>query len=160
MTVNYKPFQSELGFKSPGFEVDETGSFTIANLNTTSSIKISGQTVITSNSLGSNILSSSLTSVGTLTGLTVTGATPISLTSSDNLALTGDEVSITSTALAVTSTGTIVLSSGNTGTIDNINIGTTSPGTGNFTTLTATENLFVGSQNIKSLSIAMAVALS
>jgi hypothetical protein len=160
MTIAYKQFSSDLGFKSPGFSVDENGNFTIANLNTTSSIAINGDTVIDTSSLGSGILSSSLTSVGTLNGLTVNSATPIGLTTTGALNLNADVGLLSANTLTVTSSGTIAIAAGTTGTIDNITIGETSPAAGTFTTLTATTELFVGTQNIKALSAALAVALS
>jgi hypothetical protein len=160
MTVTYKPFISEKGFQSPGFVVDELGSFTIANLNTTSSIKISGQTVITPTSLGSGIASSNLTSVGTLLGLAVNSTAPVNLTTTNNINLTGNNVEINASSLTVTPSGTITMVPTVTGSIDNTDIGSTIPGNGNFINLTATDNIYLGSQNIKSLSIAFAVALS
>jgi hypothetical protein len=160
MTVTYKPFISDKGFQSPGFLVDETGSFTIANLNTTSAIKISGQTVITTNSLGSGIVASNLTSVGTLSGLTVNSTASVNLSTTNNINLTGDNVAINSSSLTVTSSGTITLLPAITGSIDNIDIGTNTPGNGNFVNLTASDSIYLGNQNIKSLSIAFAVALS
>lgn len=161
MTVSYKQFQAEDGFKSLGFLVDENGNFSIANLNTTSAYKINGVQVLTQTGLGSTVVSSNLTSLGTLSGLTVnsnsnvgiTTSSSISLTASSNLALSGASISITST-------GQVTLNSGTTGTIDNVDIGTTTPGNGTFSNLTATDTLFVGSQNIKALSAAFAVALS
>lgn len=160
MTVTYKPFISEKGFQSPGFVVDELGSFTIANLNTTSSIKISGQTVITPTSLGSGIASSNLTSVGTLLGLAVNSTAPVNLTTTNNINLTGNNVEINASSLTVTPSGTITMVPAVTGSIDNIDIGTTTPGNGNFVNLTASDSIYLGNQNIKSLSIAFAVALS
>lgn len=160
MTVTYKQFSSDLGFKSPGFNVDQNGNFTIANLNTTNSISINSDVVIDTNSLGSGIVSSSLTSVGTLTGLTVNSATPIGLTTTGALNLNAGAGVLSANTLTVTSTGAIAISAGTTGTIDNITIGETSPAAGTFTTLTATTELFVGTQNIKALSAALAVALS
>ncbi len=160
MTVTYKPFISEKGFQSPGFLVDETGSFTIANLNTTSDIKISGQTVINTTSLGSGIISSNLTSVGTLSGLAVNSTAPVNLTTLSDISLTGNDVTINASSLTVTPSGSITLLPTVTGSIDNTDIGSTIPGNGNFINLTATDNIYLGSQNIKSLSIAFAVALS
>jgi hypothetical protein len=160
MTVTYKQFSSDLGFKSPGFNVDQNGNFTIANLNTTNSISINSNVVIDTNSLGAGIVSSNLTSVGTLTGLTVNSATPIGLTTTGALNLNAGAGVLSANTLTVTSTGAIAISAGTTGTIDNITIGETSPAAGTFTTLTATTELFVGTQNIKALSAALAVALS
>lgn len=159
MTVSYKQFQSEEGFKSTGFLVDEFGNFTIANLNTTSAYKLNGQEVITQTALGNGIVSSRLTSLGTLTGLTTNATADINLGSATAVKLVAPATQINSSTLTATTTGTIVLSSGTTGSIDNVNIGSTTPANGTFVSLTAT-SLYVGTQNVKALSAALAVALS
>jgi len=91
MSVNYSPFESKTGFKSPGFTVSPTGQLDVANLS-------------------------------------VAGV-PFGGTGTD-LILDGD--------LTVT-TGTITLTNkpSTVGTINNINIGTVTPGTGTFTNITA-----------------------
>ena len=159
-TVTYKQFVSDKGFKSPGFLVDETGSFTIANLNTTENIKIDGETVITPTSLGPGIVSSNLTSLGTLTGLTVDSSADINLTTLENLNLTSSTTLINSASVSITTTGAIVLNSSTTGSANNMTIGLNTPAEAKFTTLTATESIFIGSQDVKALSAALAVALS
>ena len=159
MTVTYKQFYSDEGFKSVGFLVDENGNFSIANLNTTNSLKISGVEVLTQNSLGSSVTSSSLTTLGTLSSLNANTANDINLTSSTAINLNSTATQINSTTLTVTTTGAITLTPATTGTIDNIDIGTITPRTGKFTDVTAT-NIFVGDQNVKALSVAFAVALS
>ena len=160
MTVSYKQFQTEDGFKSVGFLVDENGNFSIANLNTTSAYKINGYQVLSQTSLGSSVLSSSLTSLGTLTGLNTNATSDINLLSDTAINLTAPDVNISSTILTATTSGAIILTSGTTGNIDNVDIGSTTPGNGTFNTLTANADLYVGSQNIEALSAAFAVALS
>jgi hypothetical protein len=160
MTVSYKPFQTDDGFKSVGFLVDENGNFSIANLNTTSAYKINGYEVLSQTALGNSVLSSQLTSVGTLTGLNTNSTADINLLSATAINLTAPDTQISSTTLTATTTGAIVLLSGTTGSIDNVDIGVNTPGNGTFNTLTANADLFVGSQNIKALSAAFAVALS
>lgn len=160
MGVIQKQLTSTSGFRSPGFSVDGTGSFTIANLNTTSNIKIAGETVITPTSLGTGVVSSNLTSLGTLTALTVNSSSDINLTTLTSLNLTSLATSINSTSLTMTTTGAIVLNSSITGSANNMTIGLNTPAQAKFTTLTATEGIFIGSQNVKALSAAFAVALS
>lgn len=160
MTVSYKQFQTEDGFKSVGFLVDENGNFSIANLNTTSAYKINGYQVLSQTALGSSVVSSSLTSLGTLTGLNTNATSDINLLSDTAINLTAPDVNISSTTLTATTSGAIILTSGTTGNIDNVDIGSTTPGNGTFNTITANTDLYVGSQNIKALSAAFAVALS
>lgn len=160
MTVSFKPLRSETGFSSPGFLVDELGNFSISQLNTTSAYKINGVEVLSSTALGSAVVNSSLTTLGTLTELTVNAPLDVNLTSAASINLTALSVEVNSTTITVATTGAIVLASGTLGSIDNVSIGSTTPSTGNFTTLTATEAVYVGGQNIKALSAALAVALS
>jgi hypothetical protein len=160
MTVLYKQLQSEYGFKSPGFLVDENGNFNVANLNAIGSLKINNSIVLTPTTLASSVVNSSLTSVGTLTGLNVNSTSDIGILSNTLINLTAPLIEINSNSLTITSTGAITLTSGTTGTLDNITVGATTPATGTFTTLTATTDLFVGTQNIKALAAALAVALS
>ena len=160
MTVSYKQFQTDDGFKSVGFLVDENGNFSIANLSTTSAYKINGAEVLSQTALGNSVVSSQLTSVGTLTGLTTNATADVNLNSATAVNLTAPSTHITSSTLTATTTGTIIISSGVTGSINNVDIGSSTPGNGTFNTLTANADLFVGSQNIKALSAAFAVALS
>jgi len=57
---------------TPSYTLDVSG-----DINTTSDYKVSGTTVLNSTTLGSSIVNSSLTSVGTLNNLTVSGDTTI-----------------------------------------------------------------------------------
>lgn len=156
MTISQKYLRSETGFESPGFVVDTGG-----NINFVGSLRSNGQTLLTPTSLASGIVNSSLTSVGTLVGLTVQGNTNISsgtVTINSNGALSISSVlpgsinnvnigSVTprsATFTDLTVTGTITLtetfltpSPSTIGTIDNYNIGLTTRGSGAFTALSA-----------------------
>jgi hypothetical protein len=130
MTVIYSPLESSYGFISPGFTVDTTGNITTPNLTVTnvvmsgdlvanganfssalSTIRINGVIKLSATALGATVVTSSLTSVGTLTGLTING----------QLTVSNSVIQLTSITV---------------GTIDNVNIGSTTPGTGQFTSLT------------------------
>jgi hypothetical protein len=119
MTISQKYLRSETGFESPGFVVDTGG-----NINFVGSLRSNGQTLLTPTSLASGIANSSLTSVGTLIGLTVQGNTSIS----------GGTVSINSN-------GALTISSTLPGSINNVNIGSVTPGTATFTDVTVTGTL-------------------
>lgn len=147
MTVTYSPLESGSGFSSPGFLVGLNGAITTTALDT-NSLTFAGVELFTPTSLGNSIVTSSLTTIGTLTGLTVNSTTTV----------------------AINSTGSIVLSPGTVGTINNMSIGATTPSTGIFTTLTAptittttltaSNNIFIGNINVKSYAAALAIALS
>jgi hypothetical protein len=162
MTVIYSPLESSYGFASPGFSVDQNGNITSSNLTITnivmsgdivangdnlssalSTVRINGVVKLSATALGSTVVTSSLTSVGTLTGLTVNGQ----LTASN---------------------GIIQLTSSTVGTIDNVNIGSITPGTGVFTSVNVTAtpttntsavNKLYVDQNISKRSAAFAIAL-
>lgn len=119
MTISQKYLRSETGFESPGFVVDTSG-----NINFVGSLRSNGQTLLTPTSIASGIINSNLTTVGTLTGLTVQGTT-----------------SISSGIVTISSTGALSISSALRGNINNVNVGTTTPGTGTFTDLTVTGTL-------------------
>lgn len=160
MAVTFEPFESESGFKSPGFLVDNLGNFSVASLNATGALKINGATVLTPTSLASSVVNSSLTSVGTLTSLQVNSSASIGLTTTNNLTITSNNATANVTNLTINSTGQIILSSGTTGSINNVDIGLQSPASAAFTTLNVSENLFVNNQNLKALAVAYSVALS
>lgn len=160
MTVTYKQFIADKGFKSPGFSVDEFGNFSVASLDATGSLKINGHDVLSTTTLASSVINSSLTSVGTLTALTVNSTPDINLTSLAAINLSASAIDINTASLSINTSGTIVLAPGTTGSIDNVTIGLTTPKEAQFTTVIATENVFVGNQNIKALATALAVALS
>lgn len=92
------------------------------NLLTGKSYKINGTDVLTSTTLGSGVVNSSLTSVGTLTGLSVSG----------NLTANGTNAQID---FSPTGTGSVTINPNTAGNINKMNIGATTPGTGRFSTL-------------------------
>lgn len=116
MTISQKYLRSETGFESPGFVVDTNG-----NINFLGTLKSNGVSLLTPTSLASGIVNSSLTTVGTLTGLTVQGNT-----------------SISSGSVSINSNGALSISSTLPGSIDNVNIGQAVPGVATFTNLTVT----------------------
>lgn len=160
MSVFYQPLTSEYGFKSPGFLVDQLGNFSVASLNATGSLKIDGQTVLTQTTLADSVVSSKLTSVGTLTGLVVNGNLPISLSTTGNITVAGNNASVSVTNLTVTTTGAVTIDSGTRGTIDNVEIGSQTPAPASFTTVNISEGLLVKNQNLEALAVAYSVALS
>ena len=119
MTISQKYLRSETGFESPGFVVDTSG-----NINFVGSLRSNGQTLLTPTSIASGIISSNLTTVGTLTGLTVQGTT-----------------SISAGVVTINSTGALSISSSLRGNINNVNIGAVTPGSATFTNLTVTGTL-------------------
>jgi len=130
--VNQKYLRSEAGFESPGFTVDSNG-----NVNTLSNFLISGATVLSSSTLGSGIVSSSLTRLGTLSNLIVGGNTQISGGSTVAISATG-VVAISAGSNLTFSGTTVSISSNGVGNINNMTIGVTTPAAGNFTSIIAT----------------------
>lgn len=117
MTVQQKQFRSEFGFRSPNFLVDAEGNLTAdtlttANLNSTT-VSISGATVLESNRLTENIVNSSLETLGTLQSLTVNGDVTLRKNNITRLSIVD---------------GRVVINSLTTGAIDNIDLGQTTPG--------------------------------
>lgn len=112
-----QPLRSELGFVSPGFTVDLSG-----NVDITGEFKINGESIALSitDTLPSTYVYSSLTQLGTLTALTVSGNT-----------------SFTNGTLTVSSAGAVSITSGTTGSLNNVAIGNNTASTGAFTNLTA-----------------------
>lgn len=127
MTVTYSKFRTGDGFNSPSLDIDSLGNITATSLDVLS-LKVDGEVLFgigapgapeeggPITSLSPNIVSSSLTSVGTLTSLTVEGDTTIS-------------------------NGLVQISSSTTGTINNVDIGGITPGNGTFDTVTATTGI-------------------
>lgn len=160
MGIIQKQLTSTSGFRSPGFSVDGNGNFSVASIDATGALKINGAEVLSTTTLASSVVNSSLTSVGTLTGLGVDAVSDIDILSDTLISLTAPLIEINSNSLTITPSGAITLTSGTLGTLNNVTIGAVTPAAGNFTTLTATTDLFVGTQNIKALAAALAVALS
>lgn len=125
MSVTFNPFLSKYGFKSDGFEVDSSGNLSAENLNVQS---IAVNTDITANSVDVSIIK--------LNGSVLFG----SGTGSATFQLENDFiVSEGSTPYLSVINGQISINnrSDSTGTIDNVDIGTVTPGTGVFTDLTS-----------------------
>lgn len=164
-SVPFKSFSAENGFDSPGFTVSDdgnliiTGSITFSgNLISDNTINFNGTSVFEGNTLDSSITQSSLTTLGTLVDLTVSGDTNIGgtlevtqdTTIGGNLIVTGtstinSDMNILSN-LSVTgdltvSNGTVSVASSQVGSIDNVNIGSTTSASGIFTNLEATSQV-------------------
>lgn len=129
MGVIYSKFQVEQGFETNSFNVDESGNIVGVSIDV-DTIKLGGTTLFqaggTGQTLPSFITISSLTQLGTLTELTVEG----------NVTITDGLVSITSDTL---------------GSLDNIEIGSTTPAAGTFTELTATSSISLTSLSTGSM---------
>ena len=141
MTIQYIPFESKSGFKSPGFYVDETGrvfvnELVIAPENGLSVLRADevyirgiqliegagdGSSLI---ALGNNILASSLTRLGTQEYLYVDGDVSFAQGADPYISVVNGLVEIESLSA--------------TGRIDNITVGLTDPAASKFTTTTVT----------------------
>jgi hypothetical protein len=176
------PLQSGSGFLSPGFTVDSSGNLQMSgNLSLTAGTIALGSnnTVLTATTLGSGIVNSSLTNLGTLTALNVSG--PTSLTGSVSIApssapgtinnvIIGNAIPTTATFTNLTATGNINLSpTGSntytiapaaTGSINNMNIGVTTPASGNFTTLGTTGVLTITNTTAATNAVTGALVVS
>ena len=148
MTVNFSPFRSTHGFSSPGFDVSTTGDVSVVG-------NISSDSIITNNiqvdslilngislfetedstfSLSSSITNSSLTSLGKLVSLEVSGDVDIvDNFLNKNISIVNGIVSIKSTSV---------------GFIDNIDIGTITPRNANFNTVSIGQSSTPGQLSI------------
>lgn len=138
MSINYVPFESKSGFRSPGFTVDELGNVQVATLTVggqgQDSILRADQIYVkniqlieadfdesTLVALGSQIIGSSLTRLGTLEYLNIDGDLRIAQGSSPYFSVVNGHVEIESFAAV--------------GRMDNINIGLQNPAAANFTSV-------------------------
>lgn len=126
MAINFIPFESKSGFKSPGFLVDETGNVTVdGEFRTTQDFKVNGIQVIDDTdsvvSLGESIRASYLTRLGTLEFLNIDGDFTIAQGSSPYFSVVNGHVEIESFQAV--------------GRIDNVEIGLKTPAPANFTTV-------------------------
>ena len=138
MSINYIPFESKSGFRSPGFFVDELGNVQVRALqvggNGQESILRADQVYVKNIqlleadfedsslvALGSQITGSSLTRLGTLEYLNIDGDLRIAEGSSPYFSVVNGHVEIESFA--------------QTGRIDNIDIGLQNPAQANFTSV-------------------------
>lgn len=129
MSINYIPFESKSGFKSPGFFVSENGDITVDGkvqfnnqFNVAPDFTVNGILVIDDSdsvvSLGDQIKNSSLTRVGTLEFLNIEGDMIISQGSTPYFNIENGHVEI--------------ISINGTGSIENMDIGLKEPGDANF----------------------------
>jgi len=129
MSINFIPFESKSGFKSPGFSVNERGdivtegSVTISGqFNTTEDFLINGIQIIDDSdsvvSLSDQIKNSYLTRLGTLEFLNIDGDLVIAQGSTPYFQIVNGHVE--------------VISINGTGSIENMDIGLKEPGDANF----------------------------
>lgn len=138
MSINYIPFESKSGFRSPGFTVDELGNVQVRALEVggqgqesilrADQIYVKNIQLIEADfdqsslvALGSQIIGSSLTRLGTLEFLNIDGDLRIAQGSSPYFSVVNGHVEIESFAAV--------------GRMDNIEIGLQNPAAGNFTSL-------------------------
>lgn len=126
MAIVQKPLKSDTGFESPGFTVDTSG-----NVSFSGALQQGGVPVLTSTTIAGSVVYSSLTTLGTLSELTVNG-----------------DVEVTGGDVTIDATGVLTITSTTTGSIDNVTIGLTSPTTGQFTTITVTDAIVLGGQQV------------
>jgi len=152
MAINYNPFESQSGFTSPGFTVDELGNIVTTGITTTGTgtATFAAAEFTSILNLG-NLISSGvdadiqLNPTGTgsvsISPVTVTGiisnmninAVNFSVSNTINLNTSG------SITINPSATGSLTINPSNTGIINNVNIGSIIPGTANFSNLTAND---------------------
>lgn len=129
MSIKYTPLESKSGFRSPGFFVNEVGDLTVdgnvlfnQQLNVAPDFTVNGILVIDASdsvpSLGSTIRNSNLSRLGILEKLDVDGDFTVAQGSTPYVSIVNGHVEIKSVAAV--------------GSINNIDIGLTDPGDGNF----------------------------
>lgn len=127
MSVNYIPFESKSGFRSPGFYVNEHGDLTVTgNISTTGSFEINGIPIIDNSDsrIGLDpviVRATGLSEIGTLQYLNIDGDLTVSQGSTPYITIVNGNVSL--------------FSSNGVGSIDNVAIGLSKPAAGNFTSL-------------------------
>ncbi len=138
MSINYIPFESKSGFRSPGFSVDESGNVQVRTLEVggqgqesilrADQIYVKNIQLLEADfdesslvALGSQIVGSSLTRLGTLEFLNIDGDLRIAQGSSPYFSVVNGHVEIESFAAV--------------GRMDNVEIGLQNPAAGNFTSL-------------------------
>lgn len=137
MAVGFQKFKSKTGFESPNFVVDSNGNIAGSSLTLTNSISVpqinTNSITINNNPLfttGGTVLSpsvvgSSLQTLGTLSGLTVDGDARLRFDGANRISVIN---------------GTVEITSATRGSIDNVNIGTNSPGTLRATSITVEDD--------------------
>lgn len=124
MTVTYSKFETGKGYTSPNLDINSDGNIVATSIDVRR-IRLGGEILFDAGevddggdsppqtALSPNIVNSSLQTLGTLTSLTVEGDTSIS-------------------------NGLVEITSSSTGSINNINIGSITPGDGDFIAMSAT----------------------
>jgi hypothetical protein len=127
MPVNQKQLASDFGFKSPGFLVSDTGALVAASVNA-SSLLINGNPILASggDTLSPVVRNSSLETIGTLSNLTVNGNVSLKQGSVQRISIVD---------------GRVRISSGLLGSIDNVDIGLTTPARVTATRIDVTSSL-------------------
>ena len=127
MSVNYIPFESKSGFRSPGFSVNEHGDLTVTgNISTTGSFQINGVPIIDNSDsrIGLDpviVRATGLTEIGTLEYLNIDGDLTVSQGSTPYINIVNGNVSL--------------FSANGVGSLNNVSIGLLKPADGNFTSL-------------------------
>lgn len=137
MSISQKPLRSDSGFSSPGFVVDTSG-----NINITGIFKVNGVPVLGGSALPSTIVTSNLTTLGTLVALTVDGVISVTgngASSTINNVVIGNDTPLAATFTTLTVTDNLTINPTTIGAIDNVNIGNNIQGTGKFTAVTITQ---------------------
>lgn len=147
VNVKFLPTLSNTGFKSPNFTVNTDGDLTVGTISATtidaSTVTVNGNSVltITSSALPSTVTTSSLTTLGTLTGLDLNGDLTVRNGTTNYITVTSGQIVIENRAATF-------------GEMNGLNIGETRPGTGKFTSLTSDTLTFIsGTGNIDGIII-------
>lgn len=128
-TVRYSALEADRGFSTEAFRADDVGNLIVSSIDATE-ILLGGSVIFTTEGAGtttlvSSIVDSNLQTLGTLSSLTVAGDVgitgPVNL--EGNLLVTANVINLTSQTSQSY--------------IDNIKIGTNTPASGAFTTLSA-----------------------
>lgn len=138
-TVRYSALEADKGFSTEAFRADDLGNLVVDSIDATE-ILLGGSVIFTTAGAGtttlvSSIVDSNLQTLGTLSGLNVEGSVSVT----GDTTVTGP-VGITGNFSATGSTIHLVSTSPQSY-IDNIRIGSVTPATGAFTTLTANSNV-------------------
>lgn len=138
-TVRYSALEADRGFSTEAFRADDFGNLVVDSIDATE-ILLGGSVIFTTAGAGtttlvSSIVDSNLQTLGTLSGLNVEGSVSVT----GDTTVTGP-VGITGNFSA---TGGVIhlVSTSPQSYIDNIRIGSVTPATGAFTTLTANSNV-------------------
>ena len=150
MAINYIPFESKSGFKSPGFLVDEDGNVQVdGEFRTTQDFKVNGIQVIDDTdsvvSLGESIRSSYLTRLGTLEFLNIDGDFTIAQGSSPYFSVVNGHIEMESFQAV--------------GRIDNVEIGLKNPSAANFTSVNVGPGDSSGSLTVQGTMIVTGASL-